>query len=161
MAERSLNRSMLIGRLGGDAEAKHTQNRISFTRFSIATNRRWKDSNQQVREETDWHNVILWKAENLTHYLTKGEKVYVEGRLQSRQWEDKEGHKHSVTEIVADQVILLGSPGQSNGNGKAPTQTPAPGRPRTQPQNPGQRKTAQSQPADDFDQGITDSDVPF
>jgi len=161
MAERSLNRSMLIGRLGGDAEAKHTQNGISFTRFSIATNRRWKDSNQQVREETDWHNVILWKAENLTPYLTKGEKVYVEGRLQSRQWEDKEGHKHSVTEIVADQVILLGSNGQSSGKGKAQTQAPAPGRPRTQPPNPGQRKTAQSQPADDFDQGITDSDVPF
>ena len=160
MAERSLNRSMLIGRLGGDAEAKHTRNGVSFARFSIATNRRWKDSNQQVREETDWHNVTLWKAENLTPYLTKGEKVYVEGRLQARQWEDSEGHKHSVTEIVAEQVILLGNNAQSNGNGKPQAQVPAPGRPRTKPQNGDQRKTAQSQSPGDF-QGITDDDVPF
>jgi single-strand DNA-binding protein len=152
---------MLIGRLGGDADAKHTQNGVSFARFSVATNRRWKDSNQQVREETDWHNVILWKAENLIPYLTKGEKIFVEGRLQSRQWEDNEGRKHSVTEIVADQVILLGSNGQSNGNGKSHTQAPAPGRPRTQPQKAERRTTAQSQPGDDFDQGITDDDVPF
>ncbi len=161
MAERSLNRSMLIGRLGGDAEAKHTQNGVLFARFSVATNRRWQDSTRQVREETDWHNVILWKAENLTPYLTKGEKVFVEGRLQSRQWEDNEGHKHSVTAIVADQVILLGSNNQSNGNGKSHTQAPGPGRPRTQPQKAEQRTTARSQPGDNFDQGITDADVPF
>ncbi|MDQ2944761.1 MAG: single-stranded DNA-binding protein, partial [Acidobacteriota bacterium] len=137
-----------------------TQSGVSFARFSVATNRRWKDNNQQVREETDWHNVILWKAENLTPYLTKGEKVFVEGRLQSRQWEDNEGHKHSVTEIVAEQVILLGSNGPSNGNGKVQTQAPAPERPRTQPQNAAQRKTAPSQSSSDFE-GITDDDVPF
>ncbi len=139
------------------ASAKASSHRT----LSVATNRRWKDSHQQVCEETDWHNVILWKAENLTPYLTKGEKVYVEGRLQSRQWEDNEGHKHSVTEIVAEQVILLGNNGQLNANGKAQTQAPAPGRPRTLPQNTGQRKTSQSQPPGGFDQCITDADVPF
>jgi len=161
MAERSLNRTMLIGRIGGNADSKKTQNGIPFSRFSIATNRRWKDSKQEIREETDWHNVILWQADNLAPFLTKGERVYVEGRLQTRNWEDNEGRKHSATEVVADQVILLGANSQSDGSRHSQTSAPAPGQPRTRTQNGGRGKATQSQPPTDFESGITDDDVPF
>jgi single-strand DNA-binding protein len=161
MAERSLNRVMLIGRLGANVEAKQTQNGTPFSRFSVATNRRWKDGNQEVREETDWHNVILWRSDNLTPYLTRGEKVYVDGRLQTRHWEDNEGRKHSASEIVADQVILLGGNPQRGGNGKGQTSAPAPGQPRTRAQSPRPGKGGRPQPPAAFGQGMTDDDVSF
>lgn len=112
---RSVNRVTLLGNLGRDAETKFTPSGISITKFSVATSRRWKDSQSgEWREETDWHNVILWRAENLANYLTKGQKVYVEGRLQTRSYDDKDGKKVYVTEVVADEVILLGG---NNGGG--------------------------------------------
>ncbi|HLK18036.1 MAG TPA: single-stranded DNA-binding protein [Bryobacteraceae bacterium] len=155
MASRSVNKVILIGHLGRDAETKFTPAGVSMTKFSVATNRRWKDQQTgEWKEETDWANVVLWRQENLANYLTKGKQVYVEGRLQTRSWDDKDGKKQYMTEVVADDVILLGGRGGDGGSeGSQPVSMP--------------RSAPRSQPAaraiDDMgpDQGITDDDVPF
>jgi len=109
MASRSVNKVILVGNLGKDAETKFTPGGIAVTKFSIATGRRWKDQQSgEWKEETDWHNVVLWRAENLANYLLKGKQVYLEGRLQTRSYEDKDGKKQWFTEVVAEDVILLG-----------------------------------------------------
>ena len=112
MASRSVNKVILIGHLGKDAETKFTPAGVAVTKFSVATNRRWKDQQTgEWKEETDWANVVLWRQENLANYLTKGKQIYVEGRLQTRSWDDKDGKKQYMTEVVADEVILLGGRG--------------------------------------------------
>jgi len=117
MAERSVNKAILIGRLGGDAETRHTKSGTPVSRVSLAMNRQWTDSDQQVHEETDWIYIVLWNKENLAAYLTKGTKLYVEGRIQIRSYEDNGGVKRYVTEVVAQNIVLLGSNGNVNGNG--------------------------------------------
>src|SRR5208282_6057669 len=116
MASRSVNKVILVGRLGKDAETKFTPGGVAVTRFSVATSRRWKDQQSgEWKEETDWTDVTLWRAENLSTYLTKGKQLYVEGRLQTRSYEDKDGKKVYRTEVVADEVILLGGQGEGGG----------------------------------------------
>jgi single-strand DNA-binding protein len=116
MAGRSVNKVILVGHLGRDAETKFTPGGAAVTQFSVATNRRWKDKDSgEWKDETDWSNVVLWRSENLANYLTKGKQVYIEGRLRTRNYEDKDGKKVYVTEVVADDVILLG--GQGGGGG--------------------------------------------
>jgi single-strand DNA-binding protein len=156
MASRSVNKVILIGHLGRDAETKFTPSGVSMTKFSVATNRRWKDQQTgEWKEETDWANVVLWRQENLANYLTKGKQVYVEGRLQTRSWDDKDGKKQYMTEVVADELILLGGRGGEGGQESGPQPVSMP------------RSAPKSQPAagagDDAggDQGITDDDVPF
>ena len=108
----SLNKVMLIGNLGKDAETRQTPNGISVTNFSLATTFRSKDqSSGEWRERTDWHDVVLWRGERVSQYLTKGRKVFVEGRLQTRSWEDQNGQKRYKTEVVCDSfgLMLLGS----------------------------------------------------
>jgi single-strand DNA-binding protein len=156
MASRSVNKVLLIGHLGKDAETKFTPSGVSMTKFSVATNRRWKDQQTgEWKEETDWANVVLWRQENLANYLTKGKQVYVEGRLQTRSWDDKDGKKQYMTEVVADEVILLGGRGGEGGaeGGSQPVSMPR-SAPRAQPA---------ARVADEMgpDQGITDDDVPF
>ncbi len=157
MASRSVNKVILVGNLGRDAETRFTPSGVARTLFSIATSRRWKD--QQTgdwREETDWHNIVLWRQENLANYLTKGKQVYVEGRLQTRSYDDKDGNKRYVTEVVADDVILLG------GRGDMMDETQQQGRPVSMPRGaPQQRQPQAPQEGSGFDQGITDDDVPF
>ena len=152
MASRSVNKVILVGHLGRDAETRFTPAGIAVTSFSVATNRRWKDQQTgEWKEETDWSNVVLWRQENLANYLTKGKQVYVEGRLQTRSYDDKEGKKQYRTEVVADDVILLGGRGGDGGqdSGAQPVSMPR-GTPRSAPpEDPG------------GDQGITDDDVPF
>src|SRR5271156_1561834 len=112
MESRSVNKVILIGHLGRDAETAFTASQTAVTKFSVATNRRWKD--QQTgdwKEETNWTNIVLWRSENLAQYLTKGKQVYVEGRIQTRSYEDKDGKKVYATEVVAEDVILLGGRG--------------------------------------------------
>jgi single-strand DNA-binding protein len=162
MASRSVNKVILVGHLGRDAETKFTPGGAAVTRFSVATNRRWKDKDSgEWKEETDWSNVVLWRSENLANYLTKGKQLYVEGRLQTRSYEDKDGKKVYATEVVADDVILLGGQGggggRGGGGGDEYSQQPV-SQPRSAP-----RAAAPSQPAPDenFGQGITDDDVPF
>jgi single stranded DNA-binding protein len=103
MAERSVNKAILLGRLGGDAETRHTQNRAPVSRISLAMNRQWTDSDQQAHEETEWIYIVLWNKENLAEHLTKGTKVYVEGRIQTRSYEDDGGVKRYVTEVVVPE----------------------------------------------------------
>ena len=117
MGERSVNKAILIGRLGSDVETRHTKSGTPVSRVSLATNRQWTDSDQQVHEETDWIYIVLWNKENLAAYLTKGTKLYVEGRIQIRSYEDNGGVKRYVTEVVAQNIVLLGSNGNVNGNG--------------------------------------------
>ncbi len=112
MASRSVNKVILIGNLGRDAETAYTASQIAVTKFSVATSRRWKDqSTGDWKEETDWTRVVLWRGENVAPYLLKGTQVYVEGRLQTRSYDDKDGKKVWATDVVADEVILLGSRG--------------------------------------------------
>src|SRR3954471_14812378 len=113
MASRSVNKVILVGNLGRDAETKFTPSGASVTRFAVATSRSWKDQQtNEWKEETNWTNVVLWRQENLANYLTKGKQVYVEGRLQTRSYDDKDGKKVYTTEVVADDVLLLGGRGE-------------------------------------------------
>src|SRR5436305_15209938 len=113
MASRSVNKVILVGHLGRDAETKFTPAGVPVTKFSVATNRRWKDQQSgEWKEETDWANVVVWRQESLANYLTRGKQVYVEGRLQTRSYDDKDGKKNYMTEVVADEVILLGGRGE-------------------------------------------------
>jgi single-strand DNA-binding protein len=115
MASRSVNKVILIGNLGRDAETKFTASGAAVTRFSVATTRSWKDQqSNEWKEETNWTNVVLWRQENVANYLTKGKQVYVEGRLQTRSYDDKDGKKVYATEVVADDVILLGGRGEGS-----------------------------------------------
>ncbi len=130
----------------------------------MATNRRWKDqATGDWKEETDWTRVVLWRGENVAPYLTKGTQVYVEGRLQTRSYDDKDGKKVWATEVVADEVILLGGRGQTgsaaaSGMDEGFSQDPPSGMksaPRARP------AAAPAQPAASMNEGITDDDVPF
>src|SRR5437016_5765667 len=163
MASRSVNKVILLGHLGKDAETKFTPSGVARSSFTIATNRRWKDQQSgEWKEITDWHNVVLWRSENLSNYLLKGKQVYVEGRLESRSWEDKEGQKRYITEVVADDLILLGGRGggESGGGGGDFEQRV---RPVSMPRSAQRSSPAPAAPAasDDFSQGVPDDDVPF
>jgi single-strand DNA-binding protein len=152
MASRSVNKVILVGHLGRDAETQFTPAGVAVTKFSVATNRRWKDQQTgEWKEETDWSNVVLWRQENLANYLTKGKQVYVEGRLQTRSYDDKDGKKQYRTEVVADDVILLG--GRGGGDGIEDSRPQPVSMPRSAP-----KPTPAAEPED---QGITDDDVPF
>jgi single-strand DNA-binding protein len=113
---RGLNKVMIIGRLGRDPEMRYTPSGRPVTTFTIATSRSWNTSEGERRTETEWFNVVAWGslAEICKQYLNKGQQVYVEGRLQTRQWEDSEGVKHSSTEIVANEMIMLGDRREAN-----------------------------------------------
>jgi len=161
MASRSVNKVILIGHLGKDAETRFTPSGVSVTKFSVATNRRWKDQQSgEWKEITDWHNIVLWRSENLTNYLQKGKQVYIEGRIESRSWDDKEGQKRYITEIVCEELILLGGRGDSGGGpgGSDYSQQPVSMPRSARPAPPAAPAAA---PPDDFNQGITDDDVPF
>jgi len=116
---RGLNKVMLIGRLGRDPEMRYTPSGRPVTTFSLATSRTWNTSEGERRTETEWFNVVAWGslAEICKQFLIKGQQVYVEGRLQTRHWEDTEGNKHSVTEIVANEMIMLGERRETNSTG--------------------------------------------
>jgi len=163
MASRSVNKVTLLGHLGKDAETKFTPSGVAVTNFTLATSRRWKDQQSgEWKEETDWHRVVMWRSENVSNYLLKGKQVYVEGRLQTRSWEDKDGQKRYTTEVVVDDLILLGGRGDSGGPPGEYDQQPRPvSAPRSAPRSQPAAPAAPSAPPDDFNQGITDDDVPF
>ena len=159
MASRSVNKVILVGNLGKDAETKFTPGGAAVTKFTIATGRRWKDQQSgEWKEETDWHNVVLWRAENLANYLTKGKQVYVEGRLHTRSYDDKDGKKQYFTEVVAEDVILLGGRGGDAGGGGGGEYAPA--GPVSMPRS-AQKQAPAAAPAESMNQEITDDDVPF
>jgi single-strand DNA-binding protein len=158
MAERSVNKAILLGRLGSDAETRFTQNGTPVSRVSLAMNRQWTDSDKQVHEETDWMSIVIWNKENLATYLTKGTKLYVEGRLQTRSYDDKEGVKRYVTEVVAENLVLLGgvANGNSNGNGRGAKEKT--GRRQTRGTPSTSHRDREPEPEE---QGLQDDDVPF
>lgn len=104
-----VNKVILIGNLGKDPELKYLEGNIARVNFSLATSESFKDKNGNRIDQTEWHNIVMWRtlAETAEKLLKKGMQVYIEGRLQTRQWNDKDGNKRSTTEIVADQFVIL------------------------------------------------------
>jgi len=146
----SVNKVILIGNLGADPEVRFTGSGQSVGSFRIATTDYWLDKNKQKQERTEWHRIVVWgrQAETCKEYLSKGRPVYVEGRLQTREWTDKEGNKRYTTEIVAQRVQFLGA-GTGAGSGKRKedsdhsSDSPTPGF------------------VPDENQDVGDSDIPF
>ena len=159
MASRSVNKVILLGNLGKDAETKFTPSGISVSKFSLATGRRQKDAQTgEWKDITDWHNIVMWRTENVANYLLKGKQIYLEGRIETRSYEDKEGQKKYITEVVceAGSLVLLGGGSREGG---------APGgdadRVVSMPRAGARPQSAAPAAADDMSQGITDDDVPF
>jgi single-strand DNA-binding protein len=107
---RGLNKAMIIGHLGRDPEMRYTPSGRPVTTFSVATNRSWTSSDGESHTETEWFNIVAWGnlAEVCKEHLAKGQQVYIEGRLQTRQWEDSNGSKHNSIEIAANEMMMLG-----------------------------------------------------
>ena len=161
MASKSVNKVILLGRLGKDAETKFTPSGISISKFTLATNRSTKDqASGEWKELTDWHNIVVWRTDHVANFLLKGKQVYLEGRLETRSYEDKEGQKKYFTEVICnaqDLVLLGGGPREGSEGGGGDYDRPV-----SMPRS-AQRPQASSPAAapDDFGQGITDDDVPF
>jgi single-strand DNA-binding protein len=145
----SLNKVMLIGNLGRDPEVRFTPDGSPVATFSIATGETWTDKSGTRQERTEWHNIVAWNklADLAKRYLSKGRQVYIEGRIRTREWDDRDGNKRRTTEVIATQMVLLGS--RPQGSDAAPVPQPV-------------QKGASA----DIDQGmgdagITDEDIPF
>ena len=116
-----INKVILVGRLGQDPEIRYTQGGAAVANFSVATSQEWKDKNTgEKMENTEWSRVVVWNklAEICGEYLEKGRQVYIEGRMQTRSWEDKDGATRYTTEVIANHVMFLGSKADDNGSGK-------------------------------------------
>lgn len=114
----SLNKVQLIGNLTADPEIRETPNGQKVATFSLATNRKWKDQSGMMQEDTEFHNCVAWRwlADLAEQYMTKGKKVYIEGYLKTRTWDDAAGVKRYKTEVISDQIILLSSGGANTGS---------------------------------------------
>lgn len=143
----SVNKVILIGNLGRDAEVRYTPGGSAVCRFSIATTETWNDKGGQRQERTEWHNIDLWgkQAESLSEYLVKGKQVYIEGRLQTDEYTDKDGVKRKATKVRCDRVTLLGSAGGGGGQRRERPARDDDEEPRTSPSEP----------------PLTDDDIPF
>ncbi len=124
----SVNKVILVGRLGKDPEVKYTQGGSPVARFTLATDEVYKDRTGEQQRRTEWHNIVAWSklAEICGEYLTKGKQVYIEGSIRSRQWEDQAGNKRTAYEIVAREMKMLGSRADSERAGMAAGASPAP-----------------------------------
>lgn len=118
----SVNKVILVGNLGRDAELRYTPGGAAVMTLNLATTEVFKDREGQRKEDTQWHRVILWgkTGENIQDYLTKGKQIYVEGKIQTRKWKDKDGNDRYTTEIRGDRVVLLGGPGGGGGRTAGP-----------------------------------------
>jgi single-strand DNA-binding protein len=149
----SVNKVILVGNLGRDAELRYTPGGAAVATLNLATTEVFKDREGQKKEDTQWHRVILWgkTAETLQDYLTKGKQIYVEGKLQTRKWKDKDGNDKYTTEVRGDRVVLLSGGGRGDGMGRG--------------EGGAGRSSA---PADEFGHAepagsveLTDDDIPF
>ncbi|MGB9701017.1 MAG: single-stranded DNA-binding protein [Thermodesulfobacteriota bacterium] len=115
-----VNKVILIGRLGADPEIRYTPSGAEVATFRIATNEAWTNKNGEKEERTEWHRIVAWRglAKICGEYLSKGKLVYIEGRLRTRSWEDRDGNKRTVTEIEATDMRMLGSLGEQKGKAK-------------------------------------------
>jgi single-strand DNA-binding protein len=116
----SVNKVILVGNLGRDAEMRFTPGGAAVATLNLATTEVWNDKAGQKQEKTEWHRIVLWgkTAESLNEYLTKGKQIYVEGRLQTRKWQDKDGQDKYTTEIRGDRIVLLGGGGGGGGGAR-------------------------------------------
>ena len=146
----SVNKVILVGNLGRDAELRYTPGGAAVATLNMATTEVWNDKSGQRQEKTEWHRVVLWgkTAESLNEYLTKGKQIYVEGRLQTRQWDDKDGNKRYTTEIRGDRVVLLGGGGGRGGGG-------------SYSQGGAERGGDFGAPSPEASAPLTDDDIPF
>ena len=149
----SVNKVILVGNLGRDAELRYTPGGAAVATLNMATTEVWTDKGGQKQEKTEWHRVVFWGkvAESLTEYLTKGKQVYIEGRLETRQWNDKDGNKRYTTEIKGDKIVLLGGGGGRGGGGMW----------RSGGEESAGGGHATPHGADVPDQPLTDDDIPF
>lgn len=140
---KSVNKVILIGNAGRDPEVRYTQNGTPVANFTMATSESFKNQSGEWQEKTEWHNIVCWRylAERAEKYLRKGSKVYIEGQLQTRSWDDKDGNKKYMTEIVAKDMMLLDAPRDGGGQGGG---------------GPHQQYEPASQQSD-----ISDDDIPF
>jgi single-strand DNA-binding protein len=145
----SINKVILIGRLGKDPEVKYTPSGAPVAKFSLATDEVFKDRTGEQQRRTEWHNIVVWNklAEICGEYLSKGKQVYIEGSIRSRQWEDQSGNKRTSYEIVARDMKMLGSKGDTERAAQSPGAA-----------GPVERSAASEPP---LDAEITDEDVPF
>jgi len=151
----SVNKVILVGNLGRDAELRYTPGGAAVATSNMATTEVWNDKSGQRQEKTEWHRVVLWgkSAESLAEYLTKGKQIYVEGRLQTRQWDDKDGNKRYTTEIRGDRIVLLGG-GGGGGRGAGGGSRASAGGAGSDDMSGGHGPEAPSEP-------LTDDDIPF
>jgi single-strand DNA-binding protein len=152
----SVNKVILVGNLGRDAELRYTPGGAAVATLNMATTEIWNDKQGQRQEKTEWHRVVLWgkSAESLTEYLTKGKQIYVEGRLQTRQWDDKDGNKRYTTEIRGDRIVLLGGGGGRGAGGGGGYGGASRGAGTDEVGGGGHGAEAPSEP-------LTDDDIPF
>ena len=152
----SVNKVILVGNLGRDAELRYTPGGAPVATLNLATTEVWNDKTSgQKQEKTEWHRIVLWgkSAESLSEYLVKGKQIYVEGRLQTRKWQDKDGNDKYTTEIRGDRIVLLGSGGGGGmGGGGSRAQRPA-----TVASGAGGDHEPMGEPVND----LTDDDIPF
>lgn len=147
----SVNKVILVGNLGKDPELRYTPSGAAVASFSLATTERYKDKSGEYQEKTEWHNIIAWRqlAEICGKYLHKGKQVYIEGKIQTRSYDDRDGNKRYVTEIIADQVQMLGS--SSDGRSQS-----------REPREPAARQAAATGGGGDFEPAFNpDDDIPF
>jgi single-strand DNA-binding protein len=150
----SVNKVILVGNLGRDAELRYTPGGAPVATLNLATTEVWNDKTSgQKQEKTEWHRIVLWgkSAESLSEYLTKGKQIYVEGRLQTRKWQDKDGNDKYSTEIRSDRIVLLG--GGGGGGGGARPQRPA----AVAAHAGGEQMEPMGEPVSE----LTDDDIPF
>jgi len=126
-----VNKAILIGNLGKDPELRYTPGGQAVASFSLATSEKWRDKDGVMQDRTEWHNIVVWgrQAEIAKEYLAKGRPVYIEGRIQTRSWEDKDGNKRYTTEIVAQRLQFLGTREQAVSaapSGEIPSEAPPP-----------------------------------
>lgn len=151
----NLNKAMIIGNLTRDPESKTTSQGTSVTTFSVATNMIWTDQQGQRQEKVEYHNVVAWRklAEICAQYLKKGSKVYIEGRLQTRDWEGQDGVRRYRTEIIAENMIMLDRAGSSSSSSSPSSSEEAP--------TPKEEKTKESPADSDSQEEIKVEDIPF
>jgi single-strand DNA-binding protein len=162
---KSVNKVILLGTLGKDPELKYTPQGTAVAKFSMATNSSYKDKQSgEWKEQTEWHNIVAWQrtAEVAAEYLKKGRQVYIEGRLQTRSWDDKEtGAKKYMTEIVVNEMVLVGGKrdGDSSGEGGGRARGAASGGSHFDQRGGGNEDNFSQAPANSLE--ITDEDIPF
>ncbi len=124
----SVNKVILVGNVGKDPELRYTPAGVAVATFSLATSERYKDKHGDVQEKTEWHNVVAWRqlAEICGKFLHKGKQVYIEGKIQTRSYEDRDGNKRYITEIVADQMQMLGGRESGGERNETPSHSKSP-----------------------------------